>query len=179
MTCIAGIAEDGNVWIGADSAGVSGTDLVIRKDRKVFAVGNYIIGFTTSFRMGQILAASFEPPEASSDADLEKFMRTEFIDAVRKALKAGGYASEHDKTERGGDFLVGYRGRLFHIAGDYQVGESLDGLYAVGCGAPFALGCLFSNRNRNHPRERIHEALMAAEHFSSGVRAPFFFEVCE
>ena len=37
MTCIAGLIEDGNIWIGADSAGVGGYNLIRRADSKVFS----------------------------------------------------------------------------------------------------------------------------------------------
>jgi len=37
--------------------------------------------------------------------------------------------------EAGGTFLVGYRGRLFRVDSDYQVGESVNNYCAVGCGA--------------------------------------------
>jgi hypothetical protein len=51
MTCIVGLVDGGRVWLGGDSAGVSGWDLTVRADRKVFRNGPYVMGFTTSFRM--------------------------------------------------------------------------------------------------------------------------------
>lgn len=37
MTCIAGIVgEDGSIWMGGDSAGISGLSLQTRQDPKVF-----------------------------------------------------------------------------------------------------------------------------------------------
>ena len=59
MTCIAGLVHDGAVYLAGDSAGCSGWDLTVRADPKVFVSGSYVMGFTTSFRMGQLLRSVF------------------------------------------------------------------------------------------------------------------------
>lgn len=48
MTCIVGYFDKKTkkVTIGGDSAGVSGLHITIRKDPKVFRVGEFIIGCT-------------------------------------------------------------------------------------------------------------------------------------
>ena len=51
MTCIVGLVENGVVYIGGDSSGVGGWNLMLRKDRKVFRVGEALLGFTSSFRL--------------------------------------------------------------------------------------------------------------------------------
>ena len=43
------------VIIGGDSAGVAGLNITVRKDVKVFEVGEFVIGCTSSFRMMQII----------------------------------------------------------------------------------------------------------------------------
>jgi hypothetical protein len=52
VTAIVGLVHEGTVYIGGDSAGVSGYSMTVRADAKVFTVGPYLLGFTTSFRMG-------------------------------------------------------------------------------------------------------------------------------
>uniref|UniRef100_UPI003F49A2CE hypothetical protein n=1 Tax=Streptosporangium sp. CA-235898 TaxID=3240073 RepID=UPI003F49A2CE len=183
MTVIAGLVHDGRVYMGGDSAGCAGWELTVRRDPKVFEVGPYLIGFTTSFRMGQLLRFSFTPPTLPYDLDhdgLTKLMVTEFIDGIRATFKDGGYARKDSEQESGGKFLVGVRGRLFEIGPDYQVGEPADSYAAVGCGAQVALGALHAmntmdtmDDNSIRPMDRIHHALYAAERFSNGVRAPF------
>jgi hypothetical protein len=54
MTAIVGLTDNGTVHIGGDSAGVSDWSLTIRADSKVFTNGPYVMGFTTSLRMGQL-----------------------------------------------------------------------------------------------------------------------------
>lgn len=175
MTCIVGLAHEGKVYIGGDSAGVGGYSLTVRADRKVFRNGDFVMGFTSSFRMGQLLHHAFSPPKRHPDTDVDKFMVTYFINAVRDCLKSGGYAEKHNDAERGGVFLVGYEGRLFRIDNDYQVGEAADGFDAVGCGEEIAQGAMFANKT-GKPEQRLRVALEAAERFSAGVRGPFHFE---
>jgi ATP-dependent protease HslVU (ClpYQ) peptidase subunit len=175
MTCIVGVAHEGRVYIGGDSAGVGGYSLTVRADRKVFRNGDFVMGFTSSFRMGQLLHHAFNPPKRHPDTDIDKFMVTDFINAVRDCLKSGGYAEKHNDAERGGVFLVGYKGRLFRIDNDYQVGEAADGFDAVGCGEEIAQGAMYANK-AGKPEQRLRMALEAAERFSAGVRGPFHFE---
>jgi hypothetical protein len=92
-------------------------------------------------------------------------------------MKNGGYATIKDGVEFGGTFLVGFKGRLFRIADDFQVGESEHGFDACGSGEDVALGSLFSTRllTARSAQERLEEALRAAETFNAGVRGPFHF----
>ncbi|MBN8493218.1 MAG: hypothetical protein J0M00_17560 [Burkholderiales bacterium] len=175
MTCIAALVADGTVWMGADAAGVSGWALRVRNDPKLYRVGDLLMGYTSSFRMGQLLGYRFQPPEHPADWAIDRYMRTAFVDSLRECFKAGGYARTTEGAEQAGDFLVGYRGRLFHVASDYQVGECAEGFDAVGCGADLAMGALYATRGAA-PQQRITVALQAAEAFNIGVRGPFHIE---
>ncbi|MFI2358160.1 hypothetical protein OG582_11910 [Streptomyces anulatus] len=88
MTVIVGLVHKGRVHLGADSAGVSGLQLTVRRDPKAFRNGPYALGFTTSFRMGQLLRFAFEPPQPTGD--LDRFMVTTWTDALRACLRDGG-----------------------------------------------------------------------------------------
>lgn len=178
MTCIVGLVDNGNVYIGGDSAGVQGWDLVVRADEKVFRNGPMVMGFTDSFRMGQLLRYAFQVPDHDPRDDIDKYMVVTFVNAVRQCLKDGGYARAVETRESGGTFLVGYAGQLFCIDSDYQVAKAADGFAAVGCGSSYALGSLYSTEGQE-PRIRVAKALAAAERFSAGVRAPFVVEWLE
>lgn len=169
MTCIVGIVYDGKVYKGGDSAASSDFSLDLRDDEKVFHKEEFIMGCTTSFRMGQLLRYKLNIPEHKSGIETYEYMITDFVAAVRTCLTDGGFAS----NESGGVFLIGYRGELFIIEGDYQVGKSLLGYDVLRSGDAIAKGSLFSTRNLNDPQARIIEALKASEQFSPFVRAPF------
>ncbi len=155
MTAIAGVVHNNRVWIGGDSAGVDVSNLAMidRVDTKVFVNDGFVFGFTSSFRMGQLLHHKFTPPHYHVDEDLDKFMVTSFIDGVRDCLKAGGYSKKENEEESAGTFMVGYRGRLFLINDDYQVGESRDGYDACGCGG-FIVKAYFLRRRMNQIQRR-------------------------
>ena len=172
MTCIAGLIDKGNVYMGADSAAVGGLNLIVRADQKVFVRDDFIMGFTTSYRMGQLLRYKLQVSPRPERIDVFEYMVTSFVEAVRKCLKDGGFAEKKDEKESGGAFLVGYAGRLFCVEGDYQVEEHVLPYHAVGCGTEIALGALFANGHLK-PEERVRQALEAAEQFSAGVRRPF------
>lgn len=188
MTCIAAITEGGRVYMAADSAGVAGLSLTVRADPKIYRIatsfGDMLFGFTSSFRMGQILGYHFEPPIHARNISTERYMVTSFIDAVRDLLKQHGFAKTQNNEDSGGTFLVGYRGMVFRICDDFQVGKNVVNYDAVGSGGEVALGSLYSTApNREEldqqltARQRLQLALSAAEEFNAGVRGPFLFEV--
>lgn len=177
MTCIVAYADAGQVWMGGDSAGVAWHQLTARADEKVFRNGPFLMGFTSSFRMGQLLRYRFRPPRIHPTDDLTEFMSTEFVDAVRKCLKEFGYAKILNNEETGGCFLVGVAGQIFKIEEDYQVGKPRLPIDAVGCGMDIALGAMFAvasgEAEKPAPEKIVEIALTAAEAFSGWVRRPF------
>lgn len=179
MTCIVGIAHEGKVILGADSAGVDGLDLRIRKDRKVFRNGELIFGGTTSFRMLQLLEFELTPPPIVEGQEPYAYAVKALVPSIRATLKSGGFAKIDSGREEGGSFLVGFRGHLFAIYNDFQVAESTENFEAVGCGEGYAMGAMHALRSAD-PLDRLKAGLEAAAAFSAGVAPPFhFFEIPE
>lgn len=174
MTCIVGIEKAGQVWIGGDSAGLSGLDKKIREDSKVFKLKDDVLfGFTTSFRMGQLLHFSLEIPRQTVKDDY-RYLCTDFINAVRNCLEKGGFAQIKENRETGGTFLLGYKGKLYSVDSDFQVGRVIVGFDACGCGENYALGSLYTTKDlKFSPKENLLKALEAAAQFSAGVAPPF------
>jgi len=175
MTAIAGIVCDGKVWIGGDSAGTNYLfKMETRTDPKVFVNGEFVFGYTSSFRMGQLLEHEFTPPTPHEGDDGVAYMVKRFIPAVKATLKSGGYQKTSEGQDEGGTFLVGYRGTLYQVYSDYQVARVRQGYQACGCGETLILGSLpATDRYDISPKDRIIMALEAAEQFSAGVRGPF------
>jgi hypothetical protein len=174
VTAIAALIDNGKIWIGGDSAGVNmqNLHLVVRKDEKVFIKRDFIIGFTSSFRMGNLLRYSFEPPPQLQTMTDAEYMNTIFVNVVRDCFRAGGYMKNVEGAEGGGCFIIGYRQNLYFIDTDYQVAMPADPYIACGCGSDLCLGSLYSTTVMP-PKIRIQKALEAAERFSGGVRRPF------
>ena len=172
MTCIIGLADAGKVYIAGDSAAVADWDMQICKNPKVFVNGEFVFGYTDSFRMGQLLQYSLVPPRRHPDTDVLRYMVTDFIDAVRACFRDAGFAQRDCEVESGGNFLVGYQGRLFEVQRNYQILENVEGVAAIGCGYQVALGALLALRSR-YPGERALLALDIVEKCNAGVCGPF------
>lgn len=168
MTCIVGMVHKGKVFMGADSLGSDGFSKEIRVEPKVFKNGEFLIGCTSSFRMIDILKWKFNPPTLKDD-NVHKFMVTEFVDSVRSLFTSNGYCISSDDW-KSGTFLVGVKGRLFKIGGNFQVSEH--DYISCGSGEYHALGSLYTSK-RNNPKKDIEVALSAAENFVTSVQRPF------
>lgn len=175
MTCIVGMAHEGSVIIGADSAGADGwLNRRIRSDRKVFTNGHLIFGFTSSFRMGQLLQFELTPPPVIEGQAPYEYAVKALVPAIRRTLREGGWIKTERGHDEGGLFLVGFRGHLFRIDGDFQVGESTEAYESVGCGDCYAMGAMHA-AHALAPKDRLLAGLEAAAKFSAGVAGPFNF----
>jgi ATP-dependent protease HslVU (ClpYQ) peptidase subunit len=177
MTCVVGVRTLQGVYIGGDSASTNDSGLqTILATSKVFYIGEesnrMLLGCTTSCRMMQLLHYELQLPAYEAGMDVEAYMVTRFVNAVRDCLKTGGFAQKEDEKESGGNFLIGYRGRLFEVQDDYQVSEPTNGYEAVGSGAKFALGSLYATPQLL-PEERIERALQAATYHNAYVKPPY------
>jgi len=180
VTCVVGVRHEGVVYIGADSLSSDRVEAQVRKDPKVFTLGEFVIGFTSSWRMGQVLRYHFKPPAIPDGLDLHAYMVLHFVEELRTTAKKAAIAEVQNSVESLGKFLVGIRGRLFCIESDFQVGEALQDYAAVGSGAAYALGAMHFQRLRaylmpqpRYPFAEIECALEAAAEHSPYVRGPW------
>ncbi len=174
MTCIVGLVEKGVVWMGGDSAASGGLSIETRADQKVFVNGPMVFGFTSSFRMGQLLEHALHVPEQLPSRTDMAYLVTDFVDAVRALYRERGFMGRDAERDAGGTFLLGYRGALYTVCDDFQVARTLYPYAAVGCGAELALGAMYVTASQKRdPAARIKGALAAAAEFSAAVRAPF------
>ena len=173
-TCIIGLKYKGRVYIGGDSQGTGGYEKMTMLGRKVFRLGDMLLGYCGSYRAGQILKYSLKLPPHPTGADAHKYLCTTFINSVRTAFKKGGILEVENQTETGHDFIIGYKKRLFGIYSDNQVWESKMFL-SMGCGAEYAYGALAAVGG--DPRKRIIKALKVSGMFSTGVGPPYYVEV--
>jgi len=172
MTCIVGLKTESGVVLGGDRAGIDGElNRIIIAQPKVFQLGPYLIGYTTSFRMGQILQYHLRLPVPDEDPPFQHMVQ-QFVPSARACLLDHGFASQQNNQTTGGEFLVAYRNQLYTIEANFQVTETVDDYAAVGCGARYALGSLFTTGGMV-PELRVRLALQTAAHFSAGVLPPF------
>ena len=171
MTCIVGYVANGVVYIGADSAAAQGWEVVPLLIPKVFHRGPFLIAYTDSFRMGQILQYDLHPPEQENGEEIHQFMASKFVGAVREALRRNGWMTVKDGQESGGTFLVGYRGHLYGIHSDFQVMESAMHVQAYGVGREYALGAMLA-LSALAPEARIRASILIASQWCAGICEP-------
>jgi ATP-dependent protease HslVU (ClpYQ) peptidase subunit len=178
MTCIIGAKSGhGTILMAGDSAAVSVSchSIMGRSDEKVFVKGPFVFGYTSSFRMGQLLRYKLTVPEQKKNQEDYEYMVTTFIDAVRECFTEGGYLKKENNKEQGGFFLVGYKGELYYVESDLQIGRPSTPYHATGSGADVALGAVHAlwNNTDTNPEAILREALEASEEFNITVRRPF------
>ncbi len=175
MTCVIGYHTDSGTWIGADSAGTDGWgSQTIRADTKVFSHHGMTMGFSGSFRMGQLLRFEFIPSEHPEGMDDYEYMVRHFVNDVRKVLKRGGFTHVKNNVEIGGEFLVAYRNGLYCVEEDFQVGINTRDYAAIGSGATVASGAMaILVQDGAEPSKAIRRALKVASEQDAFVAPPF------
>lgn len=165
MTCIVGLIDKGRVWMGADSsANFEGDEIETWVNPKVFPSGEYLIGFTGSFRVGQQLQHGnhFKPLPAGHD------IMAHLVTVVMPDLKKVVGKSAPD------EMLIAHGGRLFKVGAEYVVSEHTN-YAAVGTGKTWAQGNMHGGSGE--PSSRLRRALSAAQAHCSSVREPFVVQV--
>lgn len=181
MTCIVAIKTPKKIYMGADSAGVSASDLSIerRADPKIHRNDQFIFGGAGSFRAIQLMSGLVLPKQKATQTDFQ-FMCVNFVNAVQKLYEKNGFEGMNKRSERSveAEFLIGYKNELYTMSTDFQIGLLHKNYNAIGCGAGFALGSLYATETITglKPKDRILKALQAADEFSAGVCEPFSIE---
>ena len=171
MTCIVGIAENGVVYLGGDSASSTPDGESFLPTRpKVFLLGEIVIGVSGSGRVNNLIRHKLSVPPIT--AEPEHYLAVDFVDALKAMLKEDG--RKDDELMDDSFLLIGLRGRLFVVDSTFQVSEHRAGYDAIGSGAQVALGSLYNGVSES-PLTRLQIALYAAQQHNAFVRAPFVF----
>lgn len=108
-----------------------------------------------------------------SPDDLE-FLVTEVVEYLRELFETKKFGKiDGEDGQTGGTFLVGYHGKLYTIERDFQVNCFRDGMIAIGAGAEYALGSLYTTSPKSNMKTRVLKALEAASYFSPYVAGPY------
>lgn len=179
MTCIVAIADGkGKVFMGADTYGSSPGSGTYVGNPKCFINGEFLIGCTSTFRVIDLLAYKLNVPKVHPDLqeDPDKYMRTVFVDSVRQCFKDSGHLRVDMGVEVGGNFLVGYNGKVYEVQPDFSVLNVPNYGGSVGSGESAARGSLYTTKKlKMTHKEKIKIALEAAVEVVPSVRGPFIF----
>lgn len=172
MTCIVAIEQNGTVIMGGDRLGSNGHTGAPVSESKVFTKSGVTIGYTSSFRMGQLLQYALTIPVIPEE-DLDKWVAVDLMQAIRAVYSENGWDETSNGKASGGSFLLAVKGRCYEIQSDYSFIRQISGEYAVGSGKDYALGSLRSTRGRMTASKRIIESLETAAEYVVSVSAPF------
>lgn len=170
MTCIAGLIENGRGYLASDSLGGNGHTQDLYRNAKVFKKGPMLIGYTSSYRMGQLLEHKLALPARMASQSTDNYVYVDFVDAVRTLMKDNGFAKVENNREAAGEFLFILDGRLFTMQADLSVLESKNCFDACGSGEDYAratLACLRGSKVA--PRDKVRRAVRIASEFVSTV----------
>jgi ATP-dependent protease HslVU (ClpYQ) peptidase subunit len=137
MTLIVGIDLEikGNklIYLAGDRCGSNGFTKDQYVKPKVFKRDNYAFGYTSSFRMGQILEYAKISKDLPSWED-ESNLYVSFVDWAKSAMKDGGFLEDKSGKTSGGNFIF-FNGKLLsEVQDNFSILIPIDGLIAVGSG---------------------------------------------
>lgn len=176
MTCIVALKQNNKMYLAGDSIGYGDyTWAVTRKDPKVFKVKgrNILVGYTTSFRMGQLLMFNSKIFPKKGPYNFE-YMVTKVVPNLIKVYEENGFEKKQTDGQRdGGTFIVAFKDKFFEVQDDFQVQEVYEPFSACGCGRSTALASLMSTTHMKDPLERLRIAMEVTAKIMPGVAGPF------
>ena len=144
MTCCIGYKTVKGLYFASDTQGSNDDTKETRLDPKVFKVKNMLFATCGSFRMRDVLMYELDLPKCKIDEDIDRYMRTTVINAIRMLFIDRGICIKTDETDIAspGDILIGIHDKIYKIESDFQVGEISKPYVAIGCGAREAMGAM-------------------------------------
>jgi ATP-dependent protease HslVU (ClpYQ) peptidase subunit len=196
LTTIIGIQGDGFCIATADSriSDVEATsDLIsqivsLKESNSKLAInGKYILGAAGDLRAINILHHAFNPPTPPPNLrgkKLDQFVTVKFIPALRECFEHYGYAiadndEKHHIAEHASTVFMAINGQIYIIDGDYSWISDSTGLFAIGTGAQYALGAMFTMMPKKgkltvgSARTMALKAIAAAARFDPYTGAPY------
>lgn len=174
MTCISALVKDGHVWMAGDLMGSNGYTGKVYSDSKVFVNGDFIIGYTSSFRMGQLLEFNWVQPPRLEGMEDREYLQISVVESLRSCFQQYGYGIKDGVEDIGGNFLIGYRGCVYEMQHNFSLLKHED---YVACGsgidyATSAMSVLIDNAAGDFdPYDVLQTAIGTAAKFVTSVSA--------
>lgn len=147
MTTLIAFQHDDFCIIAADTQ-TTGYDL--RSDcspmGKIAQNGKYLVSAAGLVRGMNLIQHAFNPPATPRVKDLDRFMVTNFVPALRKTFALSGYDIKSDGMAASfeNDFIVAVNGTLYFIDEGYGLERTKDKVYCTGSGMKLALGAAYA-----------------------------------
>jgi ATP-dependent protease HslVU (ClpYQ) peptidase subunit len=155
MTTIVGLQGDGFAVVATDSR-ISSMDsagfayqvgTLSAGTSKIAQCGKYLLGAAGDVRAINLLHHAFVPPTPTPQTrgkKLDQFITMKFVPYLKDTFEEAGYtaASKDEPAEHGSTILAVINSTIYIIEGDYSWTSDNNGIYAIGTGAPYALGAI-------------------------------------
>lgn len=173
MTCIVGLVNGKDVWLGGDRAATDGNlDQYKIAEPKIFVIDGVGFGVCGLPKVMDAVKHSLVLETRDASSDPKGFLVNVVVPAIRQVLIAhNATVVEGGQHYFHGAFLIAYAGRLFELQGNFQLFEPSAKFHAVGSGAQPALGAL--RASKGSPKKRLLNALKISAENNAGVAPPF------
>ena len=192
MTTIVAIQGDGFAVIGTDSR-ISSNDedgftyqisTVGSGQSKVAANGRYLLGAAGDVRGINLIHHVFQPPicpPSLKGKRLDAFITAKFIPSLKNCFEEHGFTGntkENQKAEHSTTIVVAINGFIYVVDTDYSWISDALGIYAIGSGAAYALGAMYTiagGKKQTLPQSKktCIKALTVASKFDPFTGPPF------
>lgn len=177
MTAIVAFKYEGKTYIAGDRCGSNGYTKLLVEVPKIFKVGNFYIGYTHSFYMGQLLEHTWTPPPRMADYSDDQYLYKQVFKSIKNCLIDNNFGKifddKHGEPDLG-TFIIVYKDRIFIHQPN---GSVLEVEHAgVGCGGETVLTSLLTafDLDCNYIlRDIIAVAYKRCSEFSCGVSPEF------
>ena len=173
MTTIVGIQGHNYAVIGSDSRIVQTDDnswgqisTLSTNHSKVARIRQYLIGVAGDVRAINLLHYGWTPPKANprhTRRELDTFVTREVIPGIREVFDNHGYSTKTDETgaTQNSMIMLAINNTIYVIDSSYAWATDNLGLYAIGTGAPYALGALNTLPPAQTPKQAQQHAKTA------------------
>jgi ATP-dependent protease HslVU (ClpYQ) peptidase subunit len=191
MTTIVGIQGDGYCLIAGDtritsvdSNGVGYQVNTLKPETSKIAVnGKYLIGTAGDLRAINLLTHTLTPPicpPTLKGKKLDNFITNKLIPTIKQCFEQNGYTNTdtHTPNRAGHDsqILLAINQTIYLIDGDYSWFTDQTNNYAIGTGAPYALGALTAQpepRNLQQAKKHALKAIAIAAKYDPNTNHPY------
>lgn len=200
MSCIIGLKTHEGIMMYADSAHTFGNLEMTGKNPKIYVDKDIkaILGVAGKLRTTQIIIEESKEilqelnelyqelndnlithnnkKQQPADDPIYTWVINNYVPRIRQRLKDRGISSVSENVEEhNGIILLGIDKRLFEIAGDFSVFESIENYAAIGAGWDLAIASLRTSEVITH--DLYYHALVTAmdtvSNFIQGVTGPY------
>jgi ATP-dependent protease HslVU (ClpYQ) peptidase subunit len=171
MSCVVGIREpNGKIWMGADTLITIGDEIRKAKTRKIVRGKDFIVGIVGDFSIRNFFDEKFVFPKTFD----------EFIKQIKNYSVENHLVGAEDEEENqypdmvNYSLLVAWKKKLYHVLYNFAYIEYEDDYIAIGSGANYALGSLYTIYNIKETlsmttESTIYMALDAASEYRGDV----------